>query len=252
MKTLNTLKKWWVILAVALAGCTGYGSLNVEAIDSNQSINGSMAQYGQNSNHLFVLLPHQRRIASYRFGADGLLTKGPLAYGRDMETLFPTEDYLFVGTMEGVSIYDLKNELSNFEEIGQFRHIRSCDPVVVQGNYAYSTLRSGTVCGSTVNRLDVIDISDITNPQGVGAVQMSDPHGLGVDGNLLFVCEGAKGLKVFSLENPIEPILIKHFQNIHAYDLIPANKILIAIGDNGILQYDYTDPENIQQISQLL
>ena len=37
----------------------------------------------------------------------------------------------------------------------------SCDPVVVQGDYAFVTLRGGTECQGFSNQLDIIDISTL-------------------------------------------------------------------------------------------
>ena len=45
-----------------------------------------------------------------------------------------------------MEIYDLTEE-QNPVCLSDFNHVRSCDPVVVQGDIAYVTLRSGSFCG---------------------------------------------------------------------------------------------------------
>jgi hypothetical protein len=82
---------------------------------------------------------------------------------------------------------------------------------------------------------------------------MNDPHGVGIDGNTLFVCDGDQGLKVFNAENPSKAgdELIKRFGNIDAVDIIPFHGIAMVIAEDGLFQYDYTDPENLSLISSI-
>ncbi len=80
---------------------------------------------------------------------------------------------------------------------------------------------------------------------------MQSPHGLGLDEQTLFITEGEFGLKVFDATDPnaIDANLIKQFQDIHGYDVIPNNGVLMMIGDDGLYQYDYRDIENINLLS---
>jgi hypothetical protein len=134
-----------------------------------------------------------------------------------------------------------------------FEHVTSCDPVVVNDDYAFVTLRSGTVCQGFTNQLDVIDISNLNNPYLVKSYPMTNPHGLGLDGDALFICEGDWGLKIFNASdiNTIADNLIKHYTDMHSYDVIPYNDNLIMIGMDGLYQYDYSSLENIQLLSHL-
>ena len=77
------------------------------------------------------------------------------------------------------------------------------------------------------------------------------PYGLGIDNNLLFVCDGSAGLKIYDASNPynIDQHQLKVYTDIHAYDVIPLGDILIMTGNTGLFQYDYADPENISLIS---
>ncbi len=63
--------------------------------------------------------------------------------GWDIETIFPYQDKLFIGGQEGMYIYD-NTDPANPIQISRFSHVKSCDPEVVEGNYAYVTLRGGT------------------------------------------------------------------------------------------------------------
>ena len=103
------------------------------------------------------------------------------------------------------------------------------------------------------NLLEVIDISSLANPYLVKSYPMFNPHGLGTDGDLLFVCDGAAGLKIYDKSDPLAIITnrIAYYPDLDTYDVIPMNGILMLVGKEGIYQYDYSDPENIVQISHI-
>ena len=175
-----------------------------------------------------------------------------LFLGWDIETLFPYNSSLFVGAQSGMYIVDNTNQ-SSPDLITKYEHVVSCDPVVVQNDRAYVTLRDGRNCGGSLNQLEVIDISNLSNPTQIAEYPMTNPHGLGIDGNVLFVCEGAGGLKVFDATDDlkISQNMISQLSNIDAYDVIPFNNTLFLIGADGLFQYDYSDPEDILLISKL-
>lgn len=170
--------------------------------------------------------------------------------GRVVETLFPMDEKLFVGTTSGMLIYDLISPLSP-QYISEFNHATNCDPVVVEGDYAYVTLRSGTQCGGWSNQLDVVDISNIQQPALVESYNLTNPHGLGIDNGTLFICDGSDGLKVYNADDPraIDENMIAHFQEINTYDVIPLGEVLLMIGNDGLYQYDYSDPAQIRMLS---
>ena len=138
--------------------------------------------------------------------------------------------------------------------MGFFSHARSCDPVVVDDTLAYITLRTGTGCGGNLNVLDVVNIKDITKPKAVISYGMTNPHGLGKDGDLLFICDGSAGLKVYDASDPkkITNNIIYRYADIHAYDVIPVDNILMLIGDDGLYQYDYSNVKSIRLLSTIL
>jgi hypothetical protein len=212
---------------------------------------GSMARFTIRNKHMYAV--HNSKLMLFDLNTvpgikQGVTTDIP----RIIETIFPLEDKLFLGTTTGMLIYDVSNpSIPAF--VSEISHINSCDPVVAQDTIAYVTLRSGTMCEGFVNQLDVIGIGTITQPKLLKTYPMQNPHGLGIDGNLLFICDGAAGLKVFNASNPyqIAQNQIAHFQNIRTYDVIPNNGVLLLIGDDGLFQYDYSNPQQILLLSQI-
>jgi hypothetical protein len=213
---------------------------------------GSMARFMLNENYLYVIAVPIRLKTVDITSPTNMKIVDSVDVPRSMETLFRLQDNLFIGTTTGMLIFDLVNPKKPVQ-ISSYDHIRSCDPVVVDGQYAYVTLRTGNTCNNGQNLLEVIDISSIKNPYLVKSYPMFNPHGLGTDGDLLFVCDGAAGLKIYDKSNPLAIITsqIAHYPDFDTYDVIPMNGILILVGKDGIYQYDYSDPENIIQISHI-
>jgi len=159
------------------------------------------------------------------------------------ETLFLYEEKLFMGTQTGMRVYGLSNPASPVF-ISEFSHIQSCDPVVVQDDYAYVTLRSGSVCGGFTNQLDVLDISNINFPELVKSYDMTNPHGLGIqEDKTLFICDGEAGLKVYDASDPlkIDQNLLYHFPEMNAFDVIPLGELIMMISSDGLYQYSFEE-----------
>lgn len=200
---------------------------------------GSMARFTIVGDHLFTV--DGMHLKTFNISNESkieMVSSWQLDWSNGIETIFPYQNKLFLGTTTGMHIIDISNpEKPSY--ISKYEHVVSCDPVVVQGDYAYVTLRSGeSWCWRSVNQLEVIDLSDIQNPEMLKTWPMTNPKGLGIDGNLLFVCD--EGLKVFEIQSPTNLVQINHFENIgETFDVIPYNGILILIGEQGFRQYSY-------------
>lgn len=166
-----------------------------------------------------------------------------------VETIFSQGDLLFLGGTQGMYIYDISNPATP-TFISDFEHGTACDPVVVDGDYAYITLRGGNFCGTLESGLYVVDISDIQNPDLAVIYPMDEPYGLGIKDNQLYICDGTSGLRVFDKSNApnIEPL--NHFEGIATYDVIPMEDQLIMVGNKIVYQYRYLD-NDIELISTL-
>jgi hypothetical protein len=219
--------------------------------NSQTGIGGSMARFTINGNFLYGLDGSNLDIVDVSIQAQPL-AKNEILLSWDVETLFPHEDKLFAGSRTGMYILDLQTPTSP-AIISQYAHVRSCDPVVVEGNYAYVTLRSGSACEGFTNQLEVIDITNLKTPSLVKIYPMTNPHGLGIDDGTLFICDGADGLKAYDASDPltISENQLAHYKSINAFDVIPHKKIAMVIGKDGLYQYDYSDIKDIKLISQL-
>jgi len=235
-----------------LAGNSGAPSIKTNATLGGQG--GSMARFTIASHYLYCIDNTDMNLVDIADASNPVIwTKQSIGF--NIETIFPYGNNLFIGSRNGMYIYDNSNPASP-TLISTYQHITSCDPVVVEGNYAYVTLRSGTPCQGFTNVLEVVDISNLSSPVLVKQYPMFNPHGLGIDNGTLFICDGDAGLKVFNATDPntIDQNLLKHYGTVQAYDVIPVNSsndILIMIGTDGLYQYDYNDLNDIHLISSI-
>jgi hypothetical protein len=153
---------------------------------------------------------------------------------------------LYLGSKNGMYIYDFKT-LENPVFVSRIAYVNACDPVVVE-KYAYVTLRSGNLCEADDSALEIIDISNKSNLVKVKSYIMANPYGLGIKDQMLFICDGTAGLKVFNKTNVLDLKITNQFKNINTFDVIPLDKKLLLIGQNTMYQYKYTR-NNIELIS---
>jgi hypothetical protein len=254
-KVINYANPWPIYYdkgGIAFLAASNSSGASSGVSGSGTGFGGSMARFGIKDKVLYAV--NQSSLKVFDISSKTAPVKsGDIYPGWNIETMFLSGDYIFFGTTTGMIIYDISVPLNPVYKT-LFNHARSCDPVIVDDTLAYVTLRSGTTCGNgTVNCLDVVDIKDITKPSTVSTFFMTSPHGLGKDGDLLFICDGGAGLKVFDASDPktIGSKLIYTYPDINAYDVIPIGGILVIIGDDGLYQYNYSDIKNIRLLSKI-
>lgn len=219
--------------------------------NSGTGTGGSMARFTLYNDYLYAIDNASLHLFNVSV-ADNPQFQKQIPISWQIETIFPYEKKLFIGAQSGMYVYSLQNP-ANPEYISEFRHASACDPVVVDGDYAYVTLRGGNLCGAIESQLDVIDISQIEFPDLVKTYPMEEPYGLGINNDVLFVCDGDAGLKVYKANDvmKIDSNMIAHYSDINAFDVIPLGDVLLMIGIDGFYQYDYSDLNDIKLLSYI-
>ncbi len=180
----------------------------------------------------------------------------------NIETIFPYRSKLFIGSETGMYIYDISQMPEKPQRLSVIRHIRMRDPIVVEGYYAYVTLRSNRRPGT----LQVYNIRNLSKPRLISRVMMNRPHGLAVDDGRLFICEN-KGVMVLDAAAIIKNSFksnrrlgrdfrkyLKVYLRLQmpATDVILHKSIMLIIGEGGLYQYDYSDLNNIRRLSHII
>jgi len=232
-----------LIIASLFAACSKDGGAEYSP---SVGRGGSMARFTIVDNVLYTVSNKDLKVIGITDAADPkYYPERDVPVGFDIETIFPMDGSLFIGSRSSLYIYDISAPYFPLL-LSQVGHLRSCDPVVAQGNYAYVTLNTNSVgCGGTSNNVLLIyNISDLKNPILEKTVQMFGPQGLGIDGDILFVCD--IGLKVFDISDPLNIRQISDLAGIGdvdvraAYDVIPVDGLLILVAKEGLFQFDYS------------
>lgn len=232
-----------------------YASLNSAAAvpSSNPSpvgTNGSTARFSIVNNFLYTV--GMSNLTSFDISQPfEPAYKSSVQVDFHVETIYPMRDKLFVGTNNGMYMYDINAAPGNPSLIGQFTHVRGCDPVIADDHYAYVTINDSSACLGFNNELQIVDISSLQNSFLVKSYPLTHPVGLSKDGTSLFICDAKGGVKVYNAADVNNLQLIKHLNDGVAYDVVAENGLAIVVTGDGIYQYDYSDLNNIHLISKL-
>jgi hypothetical protein len=226
------------------------GSPSLASGNTAQGVGGSMARFTIVNQYLYTVSEQMLRVFDIQNPTNPLV-KSNMNIGWNIETIYPLQNRLFIGSRTGMYIYSISNPTSPVLQ-GTFAHANVCDPVIADEHFAYVTLRSGTVCQGFINQLDVVDISNITQPTLRKSYPFTNPHGLSKDGHLLFICDGKDGLKVLNAANPDQITLLSTIQVTNAYDVIAWQKRAYVSAEDGIYQFDYSNETAIRLLSKIV
>lgn len=224
-----------LIMIVIVAGCSKQMSRSESGSTTGKA--GSMARFTIKGNYLYTL--SKKNLNTFDISENENPVKiDEERIGPDIETIFPYKDMLFLGTRTGMIIYKIHDK-GKAKFLSEIDHFYSCDPVVVNNDYAYVTLRAGSMCRGGKNELNIYDVANPKRPKLIKTYSMKGPLGLGVVNNTLFVLDGPAGLKLFNVKNPEKAFVFETVKKINGYDLIPYEDVLIISAEDGIYQYNY-------------
>jgi hypothetical protein len=247
---------WWrgdVLFARpgAFADAGGARAESAAAAAVATGVGGSLARFTIANDYLYTVDNASLRV--FHLGDPARpRAANTVQIGWGIETIFPYKNNLFIGSNSGMFIFDNRNPQAP-SLMSTFQHARACDPVFVDDEVAYVTLRGGTICEGFNNQLDVIDVSDLRNPKLIRTYPMHHPIGLSINDKVLYLCEDDQGLKLFDVNDVrrIDKNQIAHFKGFTAYDVITLDhrKLAMVIGKDGLYQFDIANPRDVKQLS---
>lgn len=229
-------------------GSQNSGSKNISASPIGQG--GSTARFAIVNNKIYTVSNADLNVFDISVLNKPAFSNTVNIASWNIETIFPFKNKLFIGSQSGMFVYNINNP-DHPDLEGQFGHVQSCDPVIADNNYAYVTLSSGSRCQGFNNQLDILSLNNFTNPSLVKSYSLTNPHGLSKDGNLLFICDGADGLKIYDAKDVNSLKLIKQIAGPETYDVIAFNNKALVVATDGLYQYDYADINNIHLLSKV-
>lgn len=241
--------------ALFLSACdkgANSSATNADAFANNSSGSGkggSLARFTIAMNHLYVVDNQKLYTYSLTTGNDPQL-KDTKSIGSDIETIYSYKDKLFIGSQSAMYVFSISDE-ANPSQLGTASHVRACDPVVANDSIAYVTVRTGTNCGGNRNALFVYDVRQVLQPVEKNVVPLENPHGLGMNANRLYVCNGSNGMNVYDITNPLLPKLIKKINDDTYFDVIPTDNLLICMVQGGTVLYQYESTQELVKVAKI-
>lgn len=234
-----------IVFALLLSCSSDSSSSSSDQAFSEAGQGGSLARFVLKDNYLYTVDIYGLNVFNVSNPQVPVKVNNiPISF--NIETLFNLKEYLYIGSQNGMYIYNISSP-ENPTYVSDVQHFTACDPVVANLTHAFVTLHADIGCGNTINVLETYDITDITNPILISSRNLTQPIGMGLYQNYLFVCDDE--VKVFDITDPENSVLV-HAIDKNAFDVIIQNNLMILIGENGLYQYRL-DEQNIQNIIQL-
>lgn len=246
-----------LMLSVVVLGACSKDFLSESAPD--QGVSGSITRFAVNGNYMYVL--NQNEVQTYDItDRTNPVLKHRLATDWGLETITFYDNSLFLGSTTALYILDITNPAVPVIQAKSDRlstvGFTGCDPVAVNGDYAYSTIKViENICGviSAESALIVYDVSNKSNPKVLGTYPMNIPNGLGYKDNYLFVCdEGSDLLVVYDITNPaaleLAPVTVPMTD---PYDLIVDGQRMIVSTKTDFQIFDVSQLPQIRKIGTI-
>lgn len=248
--------KIFILIISALALLSLITSCNKESTPSTNNSTGkggSLARFTIYNDYLYAVTHDSLKVIHIADKDNPTLVSSQIiSFSNDIETIYPFNNLLFIGSQTAMYIYSLDNPQNPILS-GTASHVSSCDPVVANDSIAFVTLRNGTSCNASgINQLQIYDIKNINAPTRLSTYDLEAPYGLALKGHILYVCDDKLGLVIFDVSDPFH---IKETNTIKGYNLrdcIVHDKILVCMNEKGMIIYDISRPENPQFITEVL
>ncbi|NCR83082.1 MAG: DUF4347 domain-containing protein, partial [Microcystis aeruginosa K13-10] len=220
------LQNWAKINRILLYGCqVAAGDAGTEFINKLSQITGAK------------IAASSRRVGNAALGGSWELEVSFPAIKGENQTFIETLDLSDLQT-SGVFQPDILNTYPGVFAptlVGVWDRLSYAGAVTVVGNYAYAV-------GDT---LEIIDISNPSNPTFKGNYNTSGGEGVQIVGNYAYVADYGSGLQIIDISNPTNPTLKGNYDTYEAFDVqIVGNYAYLANGDSGLQIIDISNPTN--------
>jgi hypothetical protein len=239
-KIMKKLSLIFILIGITIftVTCSKDGASSASADAASAGQNGSLTRFIVVNNYLYTISNDALKVYNITSPSTPIY-KSIQQVGFAIQTIFPYQDKLFIGSNNAMFIYSLANPEvpTKLAEVPYF--VRGRDPIVAIDSIAYSTVRNEFGGGGVLN---TFNIKNINQPFNVRTIIMSSPYGLGLKDSALYVCEADSGLKVFNIVKPFVPALKRHIKfNETAYDVIVKANILVCYIKGGVALFDITN-----------
>lgn len=231
-----------LILSLMLSSCDKDSSSEYLGNSSGSGVSGSTATILTYKGFIYTVDNNYLRTLSLHDPSHPVEVSS-IFLGEGIETIFAYEDHLYLGTRNGIQLYNISDGAKPVFTGNSF-HFPARDPVVVDGVLAYSTTNWGSEDGNGGGTLSVISVVNKNNPITINQLNQEYPCGLGLSGDILYVCNARYGLNVYRTSSNGELNFIKNLPTDPVYDCIAYDKLLICQTKSGIWLFNIEDKAN--------
>lgn len=131
-----------------------------------------------------------------------------------------------------------------------------CSPIVANESHFFALINVITGCGGSVsNNGNVLRIVPKALPlpseASVTDIQVADPQGLALAGDLLFVADGLSGLKIFSIADLQNIQLLAQRSDLVAQRVQVSEGLLSLVTNDRLMVFDYANVAQLQLLSEI-
>src|SRR5688572_12446128 len=142
------LKATLILVVTAILLCNSCTKENASAAAASNGAGGSTARFTIAGNFLYVVDNTSLKTFDISNTSVAPVLRSVTNIGINIETIFPYQDKLFIGSSFAMHIYSLTNPAQPVKLATAEYVIRmSCDPVVAKDSTAYATLNATGPCG---------------------------------------------------------------------------------------------------------
>lgn len=232
----------YIFLSVLIFSCSTENSGLPNGDAKGDGTGGSLARFVLVNDYLYTVDNQSLRIFDIS-NRDQPSFVNEKYIGFDIETLYSMGDHLFVGSRLGMYLYDISDPEFPLQ-LAKVEHVRSCDPVVSDGKFAYVTLHTSAACEGNVNQLEIYNVENPTAPELLRTITMERPIGLGLYGDNLLVTD-KDVVRILDVSNPAAPDLLGGIP-VDAFDLIIRDNDLFVIGTEALYQYSINSEDILE------
>lgn len=263
-----------IVLLFFFTACEDSGSSNSEGSTSVmvESIGSSTSKFKIYNNRLYSIKDNFLKVYDIS-DADNIQPLSWTYLNSPITSMFVYDEKLIAATNSGLKIFSIKDDMIEF--LKNSDTFIPCQRFFVEDTLLY-VLNNLDTCKDYLydmysydpyyyeevdrfkedptnnmildNGIEVYDVSDFSSPKLLTKISSYNPIALSVKDDLLYVCEGKYGLKVYDInrsENNISLSRNNIYRDAKCSDLITSSGYLYTITADNLGIYDYNQLDNI-------
>lgn len=236
----------------SIASRDGKEALNIKPNPVSSGLARVQSKFSISDNYLYFIKDEILQIRTFSSGGVPQANAQMDEFGQ-IQSVLAYDNYLVLSGDRGLFVLD--NRVRSAPRlIENFRSYTTCSPTFFMGNFGYIGVRTGACGRYTSNR--GIFVHNFSEPEPVlwQILAADNPYDIEIVGQQVLIADGANGILIHRTESSTaEGVIMQADQFIEqdAFQLtaIPGSSIVVVVGESGIHQYDFSQPETPQQLS---